>query len=224
MDDNGIRRLTGVIGLAAAVLGTGAVPLYFVYSGAPPEWNVLTRNLLNLLTAAALLVFIVGLAHLVRRAGAVYAWLSSLAAGAGLMYVTVTMIAVSLEVGVVLERPGGAVDPTVDGPVAHANMLLHGSVARLLTAVMLFAFGYAILRSEILPRWTGYSAQLLAAVNLAFVPSLFFGDDAAQFYSAVGWGTTATVPSLFLYWALAVGIAALRRPPGALSADSPGRA
>ena len=75
---------------------------------------------------------------------------------------------------------------------------------------MLAAAGYAILRSGALSRWAGRSAYLLAAINLAFVPSLFFGDDAAQFYSAVGWGTAASAATL-LYWALAVGIALLRR-------------
>jgi hypothetical protein len=141
------------------------------------------------------------------------------------MYVTVTLIAISLEAGVVLDQPDGTVDPTVDGPIAHANMLLHGSVPRLLTAVMLAAAGYAILRSGALSRWAGRSAYLLAAINLAFVPSLFFGDDAAQFWSAVGWGTAASAATLLLYWALAVGIALLRRsaasPPMAAPTDGP---
>ncbi|MER7952631.1 hypothetical protein ABTY59_35085 [Streptomyces sp. NPDC096079] len=48
---------------------------------------------------------------------------------------------------------------------------------------------YAILRSGVLPRWTGRLAYAVALVNLAFVPSLFFGTDAADFYSAVGWAT-----------------------------------
>jgi hypothetical protein len=225
MDDIGIRRLTGLAAITAAVLGTTLVPLYFVYSGAPPAWNVLTRSLVNLVAAAAVYVFIAGLACLIRRAGVRYEWLASLVLGAGLMYVTVTLVAISLEAGVVLDNPDGTVDPTVDGPVAHANMLLHGSVPRLLTAVMLIAAGYAILQSGVLPRWAGRSAYVLAAINLAFVPSLFFGDDAAQFYSAVGWGTAATAAALLLYWVLAVGIAVLRRaganPPVAAPTERP---
>jgi hypothetical protein len=167
MDDIRIRRLTGFAAIAAAVLGTCLVPLYFMYSGAPPAWNVLTRSFVNLLAAAAVFVFIAGLAHLIRRAGARYEWLAGLVSGAGLMYVTVTLVAISLEAGVVLDEPDGTVDPTVDGPVAHANMLLHGSVPRLLTAVMLAAAGYAILRSGVAPRWAGRSAYVLAAINLA---------------------------------------------------------
>jgi hypothetical protein len=151
MDDIGIRRLTGLAAITAAVLGTTLVPLYFVSSGAPPAWNVLTRSLVNLVAAAAVYVFIAGLACLIRRAGVRYEWLASLVFGACLMYVTVTLVAISLEAGVVLDNPDGTVDPTVDGPVAHANMLLHGSVPRLLTAVMLIAAGYAILQSGVLP-------------------------------------------------------------------------
>jgi hypothetical protein len=98
---------------------------------------------------------------------------------------------------------------TTDGPVAHANILLHGSVDRLVTALLLTAAGYAILRTRALPRWAGTSAYALAVVNLAFVPSLYFGIDAAAFYSALGWGNTALTAGLFLCWVAAVGIAAL---------------
>lgn len=213
MNENRIRRLTGLSGVAAGTLAAVAVPLYFVYSGPPPAPNVLTRILLNLLTCGALLVFLTGLRHLIRGAGPSFDWPASLVFGAGLGYVTLTLVAASIEAGIVLEHPGGGLDPTVDGPLAHANMLLHGSAARLLTAVLLFAAGYAILRSGVLPRWSGYTAHAVAAVNLAFVPSLFFGTDAAEFYSAVGWGNTALTAALIVYWALAVGVALLRRTP-----------
>ncbi|MET8677969.1 hypothetical protein ABZW18_10340 [Streptomyces sp. NPDC004647] len=216
MDDSGIR-LMGACGIAAGALAAVGVPLYFLYSGAPPAWNVLARILLNILTCALLLTFLAGLRHLIRDAGAGFEWLASLVFGSGLAYVTVTLVAASLEAGVVLEYPGGTLDPTVDGPLAHANMLMHGSVARLLTAVLLTAAGYAILRSGVLPCWSGRSAYVVAAVNVAFVPSLFFGTDAAQFYSAVGWGNTAMTAALIVYWALAVGIAVVRRTPRQLT-------
>jgi hypothetical protein len=193
MTDTVVRRLTGFAGILTAVLGAVLVPLYFTYSGPPPAWNVLTRNMINLI------------------------------AGAGLLYVAVTLVAISLETGVVLEITNGTVDPTVDGPVAHANMLLHGSIARLLTAVTLFAAGAAVVRSGLLPRWIGRAAYAVAAINLAFVPAMFFGDEAAHFYSAVGWGTAATAATLLLYWAMAAGIAILRRPRlvGTIAPDKP---
>ncbi|MEU2670376.1 hypothetical protein ABZ622_16160 [Streptomyces sp. NPDC007164] len=64
-----------------------------------------------------------------------------------------------------------------------------------------------------LPRWTGHTSYAVAAVNLAFVPSLFFGTDAADFYSAVGRGNTALTAALLVYWAFAVGIGMLRNRP-----------
>ncbi|MFI6645311.1 hypothetical protein [Streptomyces sp. NPDC050504] len=212
MDDIRIRQLMGLCGITAGVLAAIGVPLYFVYSGAPPASNVLARILLNILTCGALLVFLTGLRHLIRGAGAGFEWLASLVFGSGLAYVTVTLVAASIEAGTVLEHPDGTMDPTVDGTLAHANMLLHGSVARLLTAVLLMAAGYAILRSGVLPRWTGRLAYAVSVVNLIFVPSLFFGTDAADFYSAVGWGNTAMTAALVVYWALAVGIVVMRRP------------
>jgi hypothetical protein len=220
MTDVSVRRLTGFAGILAALLGVVLVPLYFTYAGPPPAWNVLTRNLIGLIDVVALLVFLIGLAHLVRRAGAPYDWFASMISGAGLLYVATTLVAISLETGVVLETPNGTVDPTVDGPVAHANMLLHGSIPRLLAAVTLFAAGAAIVRSGILPRWIGRGAYVVAVINLAFVPAMFFGDDAARFYSAVGWGTAATAATLLLCWALAAGITALRRPSLVETADS----
>jgi hypothetical protein len=78
-------------------------------------------------------------------------------------------------------------------------------------------------RSGILPRWIGRAAYLVAVINLAFIPAMFFGDDAADFYSAVGWGTAATAATLLLYWALAAGIAALRpRPVKSVESGIPG--
>ncbi|MFF4444064.1 hypothetical protein [Streptomyces sp. NPDC001502] len=223
MNENHVLRLTGICGVAAGALAAVAVPLYFVHSGPPPAGNVLARILLNLLTCAALLVFLAGLRHVIRGAGPAFDWPAGVVFGAGLAYVTITLVAASVEAGIVLEHPGGGLDPTVDGPLAHANMLLHGSAARLLTAVLLAAAGYAILRAGVLPRWTGYTAHAIAAVNLAFVPSLFFGTDAARFYSAVGWGNTALTAALLVYWAFAVGIAVLRRtsPAGLRAAARP---
>ena len=71
--------------------------------------------------------------------------------------------------------------------------------------------GYAAVRSGLLPRWAASSAYLLALINLAFLPSLYFGNDTSQFFSANGWGTTAIIASLYAYWVLAIGITLLRR-------------
>ena len=209
VDQRLVRGLTGVGGLTAGVIGTALGPLYFMYSGAPPTWNVLTRNLLNLIGVGAIIVFLAGLRALIRQADSAYEWVASLVFGTGMVWAAINLVKISLETGVVLGAPDGTLDPTTDGPLAHANILLHGSVDRLITAVVLTAAGYAILRTRALPRWAARSAYVLAVVNLAFVPSLYFGIDPARFYSALGWGNTALTAGLFLYWAAAVGIAAM---------------
>ncbi len=212
MRDLDVGWITGFSGLAIGILSTAAIPLYFAYSGPPPAWNVLTRNLVGLISCAIVIVFVTGLREVLHKADSRYDWVANLFHGAGLIFVTVRLVAISLEAGGVLGTPDGTLDPTIHGPLAEGNMLLHGSVTRIVTAVLLTAAGYTILRTQALPKWAGQSAYAIAVVNLAFVPSLYFGRDAAQFYSAVGWGNSALTASFFAYWMMACGIAMLRKP------------
>ena len=206
-----VRRITGLSGVAVGVVRTLAIPLYFMYSGPPPAWNVFTRDLVGLISCAFLIVFFAGFSHLIRSADAAYQWIASLVYGTGLLFVGVTLVAISLEAGVVFGAPDGTLDPTIDGPLAEATILIHGSIKRLLTAVFLVPSGYAVLRTRMLPRWVGRAAYVIAAIDLVFVPSIYFGKDAAQFYSAIGWGNSALVAALFGYWILAVGVTLLRK-------------
>lgn len=211
MNNSQAQRVMGIAGVMLGLGVTLSIPLYFIYSGPPPAWNVLTRDLVNLISIAFMLVFIACFSHLIRRADEDSGWLASIFYGAGMLFVAVALVAIALEAGVVFGTPDGTVDPTIDGPLANANILIHGSIKRLLTVVMLVPAGYAVLRTGILPRWVAWSAYLIAAANLAFVPSLYFGSDVTKFYSAIGWGNSAFVASFLGYWILAVGIAALRR-------------
>ena len=61
MSDSTVRRVSGTAGVLVGVLTTLAVPLYFIYSGPPPAWDVLTRDLVNLVTATLDIVFLAGL-------------------------------------------------------------------------------------------------------------------------------------------------------------------
>ncbi|MFI1355147.1 hypothetical protein ACH4TV_16485 [Streptomyces sp. NPDC020898] len=53
-----VRRLTGAAGIAAAVALIVEVPLYFIYSGPPPDANVLARLLIGIFALAFLIVFV----------------------------------------------------------------------------------------------------------------------------------------------------------------------
>ncbi|WP_323180859.1 hypothetical protein [Streptomyces sp. NBC_01142] len=181
---------------------------------------MLTRILLNLFVCAFLLVFLSGFRHVLRRAAPDHDWVAGLAFTAGLVYVVVTLVSNSMEAGAVFAAHGTPVDPTTDGPLAAGHTLLYGSIGRITTTLFLTASGFVALRTPLLPDWAGRTAYAVAAVNLAFVPSLYFGTDPADFYSAIGWGTTAVVASLLMYWILALSIHLLR--PGSRTATVSG--
>ena len=206
-----VRRATGISALVLTLTVFAVVPLYFVHDGAPPAANVLTRNFVTLLSCAAMLFFVSGFAHVLRRAGAEGEWLASLFQASGMLYVGLALVAASLEVGVVFGAPDGMRDPTIHGPLAEGNMLIQGPVKRLVTAIMLIAAGLGVLRTRVAPRWIGYAAFGFAAFNLCFLPSMFHGTDPTRFYSTIGWGNTAFCGSLFTWWIAAAGILVWRR-------------
>ncbi|RVU27845.1 hypothetical protein EOT10_06055 [Streptomyces antnestii] len=200
------RRLAGVTGIAAAAALILEVPLYFVYSGPPPDANVLSRLLIGIVALGLLVMFVTAFRELVRRVSPAYEWAASLAFSAGLVYATVTLVSSGLEAGAVIaaDHP---IDPTI---AVSGTYILYGSISRLMLGFFLTAVGFVISRTRLLPRWTGRSAYVLAAVNLLFVPSLFFGNAPAHFYAANGWGTTALMGAILSYWLLAVGISTYR--------------
>ncbi|MET7443437.1 MULTISPECIES: hypothetical protein [unclassified Streptomyces] len=218
MHENVARRLTGLVGIATAVAFIVEVPLYFIYSGPPPDANVLARLLIGIFALAFLLVFVTAFRELVKKANPAYEWAGTLVFATGLVYATVTLVSSGLEAGAVIAADH-SIDPTI---TVSGTYILYGSIDRLMLALFLTAVGYGISRTDLLPKWTNRSAFVLAGVNLAFVPSLFFGNTPAHFYAANGWGTTALMGAVFSYWMLALGISlyrsATRRTPAATQA------
>lgn len=214
-DDEGarvrLRRACGFAGLVAGVLVMVQVPFYFLYPGAVPDWDVLTRSLVGLAAGAAYLVFFTGLRTLVQRTGPEQDWPGGLLHAAGLLWVAMVFVPQSMEVGTAISVDRD-IDTTTEGPFAPAQYLMQGAIARVLMALFLVALAVVVVRTGAMSRWVGRSALVLAAVNLAFVPAVYFGDDAARFYSAQGWGTTATMGALWSLWTVAVGLGLLRRP------------
>lgn len=205
------RRITGWSAVLGGALSLVMVALYFVYSGPPPEANVLSRNLITVATFTAFLVFSVGLGRMLRSLGEGDAGLAGEVATTALRtYVTVTLVATSLEVGTSLQFPDGSKDPTVDGPLAASMVLIHGPIARVLVAVFLLGLVATPAVRRHFSRRVRSGSIVLAVVNLALVPSLFFGMDAAQFYAANGWGAVASIGAINVIWFAVLGRAVLR--------------
>lgn len=72
MSESFVRRLTGLAGITAAASLIIGVPLYFVHSGPPPDSNVLTRLLIQIVALASLVVFVTAFRELVRRVSPAY--------------------------------------------------------------------------------------------------------------------------------------------------------
>jgi hypothetical protein len=203
-----IRRYTGIFGIVAGLFLVVQIPLYFIYE-TPPDWDILTRSLIGITGCTVYIVYFAGLRQLIRQADPAFDWIASVVQLAGVLWVAMVFVPQSMEAGAAIATPDD-LDTTTAGPFAPAQYLLQGAVSRLLMALFLIALGIAVSRLGLLPRWVGRSAYLLAAVNLAFLPAVYFGDDAADFYSAQGWGTTASMGALWTLWTLAVSVSLLR--------------
>ena len=209
MTESSTRRAVGLFGIIGSLLTISLVPLYFIYSGAPPDWNIITRSLIALIGCTVFIVFFIGLRQLVLKVSPAHDWLGSVVQMAGLIWVVIVFVPQSMEAGAAIATDRD-IDTTTEGPFAAAQYLMQGAVSRLMMALFLIALGMLVMRLGLLPRWVGRSAYVLAAINLAFLPAVYFGDDAADFYSAQGWGTTATMGALWGLWVLAVSISTLR--------------
>jgi len=124
-------------------------PLYFVYSGPPPDANVLVRLLIGIVALAFLVVFVTAFRELVKRVSPAYEWAGSMAFAAGLVHATITLVSNGLEAGAVIATDH-RIDPTID---VNGTYILYGSISRLLLALFLTAVGYIVARTKLLPRW-----------------------------------------------------------------------
>jgi hypothetical protein len=49
-------------------------------------------------------------------------------------------------------------------------------------------------------------ALIIGLINIAFIPGMFFGTNAGDFYSAIGWGNSAFAASAYIYWVFVINI------------------
>jgi hypothetical protein len=209
MVETSLRKWTGMAGIVTFALIMATVPLYFVYSGPPPAWNVLARSLVAMFSMVALLSFAMGLQALARRARPEEEPLPTLLGALGIVLVAVDLVATSLEAGTVLGR-AEPFDPTLVGSGAEGALVIYGPVGRIVTAAFLGACGAVIVRARLLPAGLGWAAFALGALQFAFAATYFSGTDPAQFFSLNGWHLPV-VGGLFSLWILAVSVALLRR-------------
>jgi hypothetical protein len=91
--ESSLRRHTAIFGLVATVISLTDVPLYFIYTGAPPQWDILTRVLVGIVSSTILIVFLVGFRLVICQGRPQLEWAATIVLVSGLMWLTFSMVA-----------------------------------------------------------------------------------------------------------------------------------
>ena len=213
------RLLTGVAGLAVAALlliefgvrtslgprpalGNGVALVAFAERSSAAT---LVITLVDTLMMACLILFLAAFRELVTLAEGDLEWVTAIVMGAGLVFVGVTIVGDSMEAGGALGADASTVRTLTAG-----YLFLFGPVSYVLVALVAAASGYVILASKALPKWTGIASFVVAAMNVAAVPTVFGGTDDTKFYSVGGWGGAVFATFPWIAWVIMVGVLALR--------------
>ena len=225
MNDLKIYRIAGISALACIATFFIEFPFYFVRSPWPGlaasdklgdfaarnGTNIMCCVFLDFIILTLLMIFLAGVRHLIRQAN--HEWLASPFFGVGLVFVTLTVVADSLQGATAVD----GFNPPADGMVVRAMMestiLMYGAVALWLLALLMAILSYVTLADGILPRWSAWLGYGCALACLAFVPAMFVRHvDMLGFYNPAGLGVEAIANSFPLAaWMIAIGVAMLRK-------------
>ena len=228
MNDSKIYRCSGVCALAAIAAFFIEFTLYFVrsdtFSSMAESYkfpayafrngsNIMTCVLLDLFILGFFMIFSAGLRHLIRQAAPQQEWLGTLFFGAGLVYVTLTLVADSLQAAQVVDALTVPGDPTVIRALMESLFLMYGSVALFLMAFFMIVSSYTTMASNALPKWSGWVGYFCALACLVFVPSMFIRHiDILGFYNPAGLGPEAFAACFpLIIWMITIGILMIRK-------------
>ncbi|MGX1161264.1 hypothetical protein FBY31_0362 [Arthrobacter sp. SLBN-100] len=222
MNDVKMRRLAGSFSLAALLLSLGQFPLYMagdssvsVYDGAAQAQDlfrirnaVFTRILLNMALYVVMMVFAAAFRELIRRSDPEFEWVGTLAFGAMVVWVGVTLVANGLEGGAVLDTLGGNADPSAVRAMFEGTLLIYnGPIAFVITGMFMATAAYATFATGILPRWTGWLAWAAVVSCAVSVPAIYGGPvDFNGWYNAGGWLPVLMANFPPALWFLVVGV------------------
>jgi hypothetical protein len=159
---------------------------------------------------AALIVFLGAFRQLVARAHPDLDWIGSVMYGAGLVFISVTLVGDALDAGTALDVWDLTPDPSVIRALIEGHTLMFGSTGAVLLALVSATAAYLTFASGVVPRWTGILAGLTAASNLVWAPVAFGGTEPGSFLAVGGWGNALLAIFPWLVWVLCVGLTAVR--------------
>jgi len=170
----------------------------------------LTIILCDTLLMGSLIVFLAGFRQLVTRDHPELDWIGNIVFGAGIVFVSITLVGDSMEAGGALDTVGADAAPVAIRALTEGYMPIFGPMGAVLIAIVAAASGYATMASGALPRWTGWVAYAVAVLNVAAVPTIYGGTDDRDFYSVGGWGVAAFATFPWLAWVIVVGVVTIR--------------
>ena len=227
MSDAKIYRLTGIVALACIATFFIEFPFYLVRSNVPglaesskyPDYaarnatNIMSCIFLDLIILSLIMVFFAGVRHLIRQANPQHEWLASLFFGVGLVYVTLTFVADSLQASIVIDAFDLPADGVIMRAMTESTLLLYGSIALWLMAFFMVILSCVTQLSGILPKWSAWVGYACALVELAFVPTMFVHHvDFFGLYNPACLGAQAFANGFPLaVWMIVVGILMIRK-------------
>ncbi|MFB2556571.1 hypothetical protein [Herbiconiux liangxiaofengii] len=220
-----VRLWTGIAALSVAVLTATEFLVQVLLVGARPAlddpealavfmtrtgtWTLVTI-LIDTFLMSALLVFLSGFRQLITHTRPDLQWIANIAYGAGLLFIAVTLVGDGLEGATALDTTDLTADPSSLRALTVGHTLMFGTIGCTLNALVAAAAGYVTLASGALPRWTGYVALAVAALNLLSVPTMFGGTSPDSFFAAGGAATAMLATFPWLVWVTCVGVVAIR--------------
>lgn len=175
--------------------------------------------MIDLFLMTSMIVLLAGFRQIITHARRDLQWIADLAFGAGLVFVTVTLIGDSMNGGAALDTIGMEPDPSAIRALTEGYTLMFGATGCVLIALICGAGGYVTLASGALPRWTGWVAIAVSITSVLVVPTMFNGTSTADPFSAGGVVVTVFATFPFFAWSVAVGIVTIggRRSSGAIA-------
>jgi hypothetical protein len=159
---------------------------------------------------AFVIVFLAGFRQIIKNSAQGLEWIADLTYGAGLVFVGTTLVGDAMEGGAALDAQDAHPYIAVLRALTEGHTLLFGSIGCVLLALVAASSGTVIVRSDVLPRWTGIVAYVVAALNIAAIPTLFGGTSDTSFFAAGGLGVTIFATFPWLAWVIVVGIVTVR--------------
>lgn len=231
-----VRRWLGVAALTVAVFLATEMITKLTIGERPPldqsdalvdyvngsRAQIIIVILADTFVMAALIVFLGAFRHLVGHAQPQLDWIGSVMYGAGLVFVSVTLVGDALDAGTALDVWDQQPDASAIRALIEGHTLMFGSIGSVLLALVSATAAYLTIASAVVPRWTATLAGLTAISNLVWAPIAFGGTQPGSFLAAGGWGNALFAIFPWLLWVLFVGFAAVRgarpgtHPSGAL--------